>query len=355
MSVTHVPPQYPTALPAKIAFIAEAPSWDELDKGAPLVGPSGRVFNSLLRTANMERSDFFIGNVFDEKIPDNKIKNWCVGIKEAKATGANAYPPIGNNGYLNVSYHHQLDRLHDELVRACPTVIVPLGGTAMWAFTGKTNISAMRGTVMKAKYILPGVKVIPTFHPRFVMQKYQQFGVVVRDLQFALEEANNGPEESVATRRLIIEPTLQEMWETVPHILEAPLLSLDIETGWGQITSYGISWSEEEAISIPFVDLRQPNKSYWRTPEEEFEAWKFINTVNITSIPKLGQNFGGYDFLWILKRMGMSVRNFREDTRLMHHALYPELPKDLGFMGAAHSTQGAWKHMGKKGDKRDDT
>lgn len=356
MKFVHVPPQWPKTLPTKIAFVGEAPSYEELDKGQPLVGPSGRIFNAMLRTAGLDREDYFITNVFDEKIPDNKIKNWCVGIKDAKAGGyLGVLPPIGSNGILDIRYHHHLARLADELRRANPTVIVPLGGTALWAFTGKSNIGQMRGTAFPASRIMAGVKLIPTYHPSFIMKKYTQYSIVVRDLQYASQEAEKGNIVEQATRRLILEPSLADIRSVIPAIQSSPLLSVDIETGWGQITCIGFAWDQENAICIPFIDQRQNNKSYWSSPEDEAEAWRLVRQILASDVPKLGQNFGGYDFLWLLRKYNLAVKNYSQDTRLLSHALYPELPKDLGFLGSSFSTQGAWKYMGHKGAKRDDT
>lgn len=351
----HVPAQWPKNLPIKIAFVAEAPSWEELDEKKPLVGPAGRVFNSLLRTANLDRDQFLITNVFDEKIPENKIKNWCVGIKTAREMGLQSLSPIGSAGYLMREHWHHLDRLKSELSEANPSVIVPLGGTALWALTGKSNITQMRGTAFPAKLLVPGTKLVPTYHPSFVMKKYNNYSTVVRDLQFAYEEAEKGKEVQHATRRLIIEPTLTDMHEAIHDILNSSLLSVDIETGWGQITCIGFAWTQEDAICIPFVDQRKNDKNYWATPEEEVQAWRFVQHILSSDVPKLGQNFAQYDVMWLLYKQHLAVKNLQHDTRLLSHALYPELPKDLGFLGAAHSTQGAWKYMGRRGDKRDDS
>lgn len=354
MSVTHVPPQWPKRLPPKIAFVAEAPSWDELEKGKPLVGPSGRIFNAILRTAGVDREECFITNVFDEKIPDNKIKNWCMGLKDARQARITDLPPIGSNGYLAPEHRWHLDRLAGELLQANPTVIVPLGGTALWALTGKSNISAMRGTAFPASRIACGVKLVPTFHPSYIMQKYTQYSIAVRDIQYASLEAQKGNEVEHATRRLILEPTINDIKGRLGDILRSNLLSVDIETGWGQITCIGFAWSQEDAICVPFIDQRTTSKSYWASADEEAEAWRLVHTILSSDVPKLGQNFAGYDLLWLLRKYHLPVKNLTHDTRLLSHALYPELPKDLGFLGSSYSSQGAWKYMGHKGDKRDD-
>ena len=65
-----VPAQYPSTFPCRIAFVGTAPLDDEMEHGIPFVGPSGRLLNSMLRTANLERSEFLITNVFDTQLED---------------------------------------------------------------------------------------------------------------------------------------------------------------------------------------------------------------------------------------------------------------------------------------------
>ena len=119
------------------------------------------------------------------------------------------------------------------------------------------------------------------------------------------------------------------------------------------------SWVDQsiaKALVVPFVDFRKPNRSYWVTAGEEYEALMLVKTIMESDVPKLGQNFSAYDAFWLWDRYGIKTINLLHDTRLLHHAIYPELPKDLGFMGACYTDQGPWKTMrvGKKPDKRDE-
>ena len=41
------------------------------------------------------------------------------------------------------------------------------------------------------------------------------------------------------------------------------------------------------------------------------------------------------------------MRGAEEDTMLLHHALYPESLKGLGFLGSIYCDEGAWKGMRK--------
>jgi DNA polymerase I-like protein with 3'-5' exonuclease and polymerase domains len=73
-----------------------------------------------------------------------------------------------------------------------------------------------------------------------------------------------------------------------------------------------------------------------------------------SEIPKVFQN-GMFDINY-LTRAGIYVRNCAHDTMLLHHVLYPELPKGLGFLGSIYSNESAWKLLRKHGEelKRDE-
>lgn len=348
-----VPPQYPLRPNPRIAFVGEAPGISEVEKGIPLVGASGNVFNSMLRTANLDRSEFHITNVFDEKLPDNEVSNWTAPTAEAKAGSFDDIPPIGSLGYLRPEFRHHLTRLADELADVNPTVIVPLGGPALWAFTGDAGISSQRGAIQPAKYIRPGTKLLPTFHPAFVIRQWKFFSVVTADIIRAYREGAYS-EIRLPKRELTIEPSIHEFRDYVPSLLASDSLSVDIETGWGQITCIGFAPTAERAITVPFVDIRAANKSFYSVADE-VEAWKLVKLVLENPVPKLGQNFGAYDAYWILDKMGIAPRNYLHDTRLIHHNLYPELPKDLEFMGSSYTEQGAWKSWGRKAQEKKDS
>lgn len=334
MKFKTVPPYKPSKLPAKIMFVGEAPSDEEIIQGEPLVGPSGRVFSAILRTAGLERSEFYITNVYDEQAPDNDVSVFRADKeKTAKA----------------------IARLTREVEEANANVIVPLGATALWAFTGQSSITPYRGSVTSATRIRPGAKLVPTFHPSHVIQQWKFFSTVTADIIKAAAESRKGPKIVYPRVSLNIKPSLAdlEMWK--PRLLAADILSTDIETGWGQITCIGFAPNDHEAFGVPFFDFRKPNRSYWSSPEAEFEAMRFVEEILDCPVPKLFQN-GPYDVMWLSKKWRMRVRNYSEDTRLAHHALFPELPKDLAFMGATYTDLGAWKNWGGRyssNEKRD--
>lgn len=359
--VIHVPPQQPERVPCKIAFLGEAPSTDELLSGKPLVGPSGRIFNAMLRTANLRREDYWIGNVFDQKLPENDVRNWCANKSDPDAWEDDVAPAVKSDewyipgaGVLLPKHRWHLQRLEAELAAVKPNVVVALGSTALWAMTGQSNIGDYRGNLMPSRL---GYKLLPTFHPAHVMQAWKFLPVVVGDFVKAARAADLGPELVYPPKTVILNPTMKEIKDYIAdEIMHSPLICPDIETGWGQMTCIGFAASSKSAICIPFIDLSVPSKNYWATAKEELEALMLVKQVMESPIPKVGQNFQGYDAYWLWKRYGIKTMNLQHDTRLMHQALYPELPKSLSFMSGSYTMQGPWKMWGHKSkkDKRDD-
>ena len=78
--------------------------------------------------------------------------------------------------------------------------------------------------------------------------------------------------------------------------------------------------------------------------EEELEAWDFVRQV--CRKPTLCQN--GFHDVYCLADVGVFV-NWVADTMFDHHALYPELPKDLGFLGSVYTNEFSWKLMRPRG------
>ncbi len=338
--------QKPSRSPCKIAFLGEAPG----------AGAEGKIFDAILRTAGIDKSEHWVGNVFTDPLPEDEVGKWCANTKTARTEGFADIPPIGACGYLKPEHRHYLTDLQAQFKKYKPTVVVPMGGTALWAMTGSANIGQNRGAV-QASSVIPGYKVLPTYDPGYIMRQWKFYSIAVGDILKAVNEAERGPEVFYPKRELLLAPSIQQVedFAVKTFIDQPPLLSVDIETGWGMLTCIGFAPSTESAICIPFVDLRKPNKSYWGSVEKEIRAWRVVTTLLTSGIPKLGQNFAAYDAYWLLAKYGIKTMNLLHDTRLLHHAIYPELPKDLAFLGASYTQQGNWKtwaHSAKT--KRDD-
>lgn len=328
---------------AKIALVAEAFGQQEELTKQPLIGSSGQELNRMLKEAGIDRSHCFATNVFAFRPTANNMDMLCLSKKEV---GGKEYvhPAIKIGKYIEPRFFPEIERLRSELQVVQPNLIICLGAIATWAVLNTPKIGSIRGTISEAS-LTPGIKVLPTYHPSAVLRNWALRTIVVADLLKAEREAKF-PEIKKPQRFFLVRPTLAEIADWfMEHTQDCPLLSVDIETSHGQITNIGFATHRQHSINIPFCD-KITGISYWPDFESEKRAWRWVKHFCALPMPKLFQN-GMYDlqYLW---RMGIKVNNVREDTMLLHHALYPEMQKGLGFLGSIYTSESSWKLMASK-------
>lgn len=323
----------------KIALIGEAWGEHEERQRTPFVGPAGWQLDGMLRDAGISRRECYLTNVFNLRPrPTNKIDNLCAPKKEVK----HDLPPLSSGKYIRDEYLGELERLYSELRVVRPNIAVALGGTASWALLRDGRVSKLRGAVAESP-VISGLKVLPTYHPSYILQGgYSDRHVTVLDLIKARREAEF-PEIRRPVRTVYVEPTLQDLdWFAERFIAKAKLLSVDIETKGDQITCIGFAPATNLALVLPFEDLRKPGGHYWSTHEAEVVAWKWVKKVLSWPIPKVFQN-GLFDIHRLWRSYGIPVANAEHDTMLLSHALQPESPKGLAFLGSVYTDEAAWK------------
>ena len=280
-------------------------------------------------------------NVFQAHPPGNRLEYFC-GPRETALPG---YPPLlkGGQGYVRAEFDHHLERLGDEILAIDPNVIVCLGNAALWALSGTTGVSKLRGTTRLSTHTVSEFKLLPTYHPAAILRQWDNRPVAVLDLAKAGRESAY-PEVRRPIREIWIEPSLADIERFFnDHVRGCKLLAVDIETAGNQITNIGFAPSTRLALNVPFFDSRAKGRSYWPTTEDEAAAWELIRTVlSDATIPKLFHN-GLYDVAFIWRSVGIAVLGCAEDSMLAHHALLPESLKGLGFLGSIYSEETSWK------------
>ena len=127
---------------ADLMFIGEAPGADEDAKGEPFVGRAGQLLNKIIEAIGMKREEVCIGNI-----------NRC--------------RPPGNRQPTLPEAHTCKPFLLREIAVVRPKVIVVLGNTALHNLLDtKVGITRMRGQFLD----FYGVKVMPTFHPAYLLR-----------------------------------------------------------------------------------------------------------------------------------------------------------------------------------------
>jgi uracil-DNA glycosylase len=328
-----------------IALVGEAWGEHEERARAPFVGAAGYELTRMLDEAGIRRADCFLTNVFNLRPERNDVETLCVPKTDSDA--CKHLPPIKNGKYLRRRYEGELARLMQELQSVRANVTVLLGNTATWAVLGLSGISKIRGTITAGSGAYAPLKTLPTFHPAAILRDWSLRPVTVIDLAKAKRESVfpevRRPKCWVHVAETLVD--LETFYEQ--YIATAKYLAFDIETSGDQITCIGFAPSEEVSLVIPFVDNRVVDGdrgSFWRTLRDEAEAWKFVRRVLHHPCPKFGQNTL-YDIHFLWRRYGIAPVNYSDDTMLLHHALQPESPKGLGFLGSVYTDHSAWKQM----------
>jgi DNA polymerase len=127
---------------ADLMFVGEAPGADEDAQGFPFVGRAGQLLTKIIEGIGYKREDVAIGNINRCRPPGNRAPT----IEEA---------------------HTCRPFLLREINVIQPKVIVVLGNTALHNLLDtKMGITKMRGKFQD--YF--GVKVMPTFHPAYLLR-----------------------------------------------------------------------------------------------------------------------------------------------------------------------------------------
>jgi uracil-DNA glycosylase len=334
---------------SRIVLVGEAPGADEMQLGIPFVGKSGQELTRMLADAGIDRKECFITNVFMTRPPNNDIKTYCA--KKADVGGKDyTLPPLGTGNYIKSDYLFELDRLRHEIEEIKPNLVIAFGATASWALLQQPKIGAARGTIAEST-LVPGTKVLATYHPAAVLRNWSYRAIVIADLMKARGESAF-PNIVRPNREIWIEPTIEDLSTFFEkYIVDCSAVTCDIETSGRHITMVGFAPDPEHALVIPFVDLRKESNSYW-SAKDEVIAWNFIKYV-LSIKPVDGQNFL-YDIQHLWYTMGIPCAKVRHDTMLMAHALQPELEKSLGFLGSVYTNEASWKGMKKHSNKRED-
>ena len=127
---------------ADLMFVGEAPGADEDAQGIPFVGRAGQLLTKMIAAIDLSRDDVYIANVIKCRPPENRN------------------PEPDEVETCEPFLFQQIDAIR-------PKVIVALGKFAAQALLRSQDpISRLRGRV----YEFRGAKLIPTFHPAYLLR-----------------------------------------------------------------------------------------------------------------------------------------------------------------------------------------
>lgn len=149
---------------ARLMFAGEAPGADEDEQGAPFVGKAGQLLTKIIEAIGLKREDVFIGNINRCRPPGNRAP---------EADESAACKPF----------------LIREIAVVRPEVIVVLGATAAQnLLETKVPIGKLRGQF----HDYMGVKVMPTFHPAYLLRDPNKKREVWDDMKMVRDHLQHG-------------------------------------------------------------------------------------------------------------------------------------------------------------------
>jgi uracil-DNA glycosylase len=150
---------------AQLMFVGEAPGRDEDRLGEPFVGRAGQLLTRIIEAIGMKRQDVYIANVVKCRPPNNR------NPEEDELARCEPY-------------------LMRQIALVKPRLIVALGTfAAQTLLKTKLPISQLRGRF----HTYQGVKLMPTFHPAFLLRNPERKRAVWEDMQAVQRELRQPP------------------------------------------------------------------------------------------------------------------------------------------------------------------
>ena len=146
---------------AKLMFVGEGPGRDEDLQGEPFVGRAGQLLTDIItKGIGLKREDVYIANVVKCRPPDNR---------NPEPDEVAACEPF----------------LKKQIDLICPEIIVGLGKFAVQTLLqSKVPITKVRGNW----HSYHGIKLMPTFHPAYLLRNPADKKLVWEDIKKVIKE-----------------------------------------------------------------------------------------------------------------------------------------------------------------------
>ncbi|MEN6376117.1 MAG: uracil-DNA glycosylase [Smithella sp.] len=148
---------------AKIVFVGEAPGADEDEQGLPFVGRAGQLLTKIIEAMGLTRKEVYICNILKCRPPHNRN-------------------PLPEEIAVCEPF------LKQQLRSISPQIICALGTFAAKTLL-KTDapISVLRGRF----HYYEGIKLMPTYHPAYLLRNPAAKKTVWEDVQLIMKELQN--------------------------------------------------------------------------------------------------------------------------------------------------------------------
>jgi DNA polymerase len=158
-----------------LVLVGEAPGAEEIRRGHPFVGRSGQLLDKMLEKAGIHRTQCVVANVFRYQPPGNKVDHFFISRRAGKEQDIALAEEYGafSGKLCRAAFAGEIENLRHTLEKLKKNnskfILIALGRTPLWALTGENELLKKVGRVLPCR-LLPGVSVMPTFHPSFILR-----------------------------------------------------------------------------------------------------------------------------------------------------------------------------------------
>lgn len=323
-----VPPTYPPD--CKVVFVGESPGPDEVAAREGFVGKAGKLLAKIVGIGGLSWHQIGRSNVV-KRPPDGGFDSEHFRQTFYQETRQNRKKIIDCSPEL-VEWRNLL---REELTQAQASGVnlaVACGNEALSALCGLEGISKYRGSLLVSD-VVPNLKVIPLLHPSWVLRsaQFQEVYISSEICRTKIRPQSEFPELRRRGWQEILRPTATDVSEFIRACVAAPdpWFSLDIETRAGSIACVGMAYrsaaGHDVAICVPIQTTVGP---YFELIEDEWEFWRGLQWL-MSQKTVIGHNVF-YDLAW-LREYGICPSDV-DDTMILFHRMFPELPKGLDFV-----------------------
>lgn len=149
---------------ATLMFVGEAPGADEDSQGQPFVGRAGQLLTKMIQAMGFSREEVYIANIIKCRPPENRN------------------PQPDEIASCRPFLLKQIEAIRPKIICALGTF------SAQTLLETQQKISALRGKF----HDYHGVKVLPTFHPAYLLRNPNEKKHVWEDLKKIMEELKKG-------------------------------------------------------------------------------------------------------------------------------------------------------------------
>lgn len=317
--------------PGQLMIVGDYPTKEEYSNGIGYSGATGFYVDRLFKYNNENYKKYYSTYTFLYPIPG--IESNVKQVQRAALEKAKA-----QSDYIKI--------LQEDIEAVSPNAILAMGELAMQTLTGYSGLSKRRGSIYPIHEVISTkpIKVIPILSARdCYKQNDKPFNYCIIDVAKALKMKDYAkPYEAYGKCYIIREVAQLEEYKKEFH--NAKFLTFDIETHCGFITCISFCGDGEKAISIPLLVGPKWNEL------DRGKIYKLIREILASPTPKVNQNIK-YDKTY-LNNWGFPVNNIIGDTLLMASCIYPEYPKNLGFLNSIYTEHPYYKDEGREYDPK---